>query len=584
MICSERGGGTIISFIKKYVLAGAERNSFAPHIFVVLSVYAVLVSTYTGLFFDTHITVIRIILSIAILFVYVAFEVSPLKTEIVAFLSPLVLIIILTFGALIFNGDFLLFTYTLGAAMISLTYMKPKGLARYIIVISSIQAVILIVFDLNLLGVTFTMVYNYLYFAVAVAINSLVYLFCKSYSQMLQALTEAKDEAFRASLAKSIFLSNMSHEIRTPMNAITGMVAIGSSSDNIEDARYALRKIENASEHLLGIINNVLDMSKIESDKFELSYTEFNFAKMVQTVINVISFRVAEKEQSFSYNIDENIPSIVVGDDQRLAQVLTNLLGNSVKFTPDGGVISLDALLLEETDGVCTIQVRVTDSGIGISPEQQVNLFQAFQQADANTTRKFGGTGLGLSISENLVNMMGGKIWVESELGKGATFTFTCKVQHGGNKSSRDLHESDDHSGGNITDIRTIDFKNKCLLIAEDIEINREILISLLEPTKLEIVCAENGAEAVELFSNEPDRFDVIFMDVQMPEMDGYEATGCIRSLDSPHGKSVPIIAMTANVFREDIELCLKAGMNGHLGKPLDIEKVIETLTKYLND
>jgi len=428
--------------------------------------------------------------------------------------------------------------------------------------------------------------------------------FCKSYSQTLQALTEATDEAHKASLAKSVFLSNMSHEIRTPMNAIIGMVAIGKSSDNIDDAHYALNKIDSASEHLLGIINNVLDMSKIESNKFELSYTEFSFTKMLQTVVNVISFRADEKKQSLTYHVDDSIPQVIYGDDQCLAQVITNLLGNAVKFTPEGGSVSLISRLVEDEDGVCLIQIEVTDSGIGISTQQQTQLFQAFQQADSNTTRKFGGTGLGLSISKNLVEKMGGMIWVESELGKGATFFFTFQAWRGA--SIADVTEDtgvaeggvDSDSTGGASDStkekseqpntsrvdKPLNLKNKCLLLAEDIEINREIVISLLEPTNLEIVCAENGAEAVKMFIEEPDRYDILFMDVQMPEMDGYEATRRIRALDAPQGKAVPIIAMTANVFKEDIELCLESGMNGHLGKPLDIEKVLEVLKKYLNN
>jgi len=449
------------------------------------------------------------------------------------------------------------------------------------------------VFNINLLGASFTMVYNYLYFAVAVAMNYLVYVFCKSYSQAIYALTEAKDEAFKASLAKSIFLSNMSHEIRTPMNAIIGMVAIGKASDEIDDTHYALKKIENASIHLLGVINNVLDMSKIESDKFDLSFTEFSFSKMLQSVINVISFRVDEKKQCFKYHIDENIPPVVIGDDQRLAQIITNLLGNAVKFTPDGGTISLETHLTKEENDICTILVEVTDTGIGINTEQQALLFQAFQQADANTTRRFGGTGLGLSISKNLVEMMNGKIWVESEPDKGATFAFTFQAKRGKSDTadlsntniSREITgkaSGDDYSSSDSDPNLSYNFKNKCLLLAEDIEINREIVISLLKPTELMIFSAENGTEAVKMFSEDPEKYDVIFMDVQMPEMDGYEATQCIRASDIPRGQTVPIIAMTANVFREDIELCLKSGMNEHLGKPLDIDKVLEMLNKYL--
>jgi signal transduction histidine kinase/CheY-like chemotaxis protein len=615
---------------------------------------------------------------------------------------------LITVGSVSFHGDFLLFTYTTGAAIISLTYMKPKGLAAYIIVISAIQAILLLLFDINLLGPSFTTIYNYLYFIVSVAINVLIYIFCKSYTHMLSALTDARNEAYQASLAKGAFLSNMSHEIRTPMNAIIGMTAIGKAATDIDRAHHALQKIEDASTHLLGIINDVLDMSKIESGKFDLSLAGFNFHKMLHRVVDVISFRVDEKKQNFSLYIDEDIPLALVGDDQRLAQIITNLLGNAVKFTPIKGSVCLNARLLREEEGVYTLQIEVTDTGIGISPEQQTRLFQPFQQVNSDTSRLFGGTGLGLSICKRLVEMMGGTIWVESSLGQGATFAFTAQVKrsdspeliapareiswegvrilildedkhileyvkniverygahcdtmsHGEDvlkhvrlcpyaicfidwnisdadaleltreikhmypdhdnlvivmlsaAEYRDIEESAKQAGidgfvpkplfpSAIVDtiseyIRTgqeqtdepatsmaVDYTGKHLLLAEDIDINREIIAALLEPTNLAIDFAENGAIAVRMFSETPEKYDIILMDVQMPEMDGYEATRRIRAMGIPEAKKIPIIAMTANVFREDIERCLEAGMNNHIGKPLDIETALEVINRYL--
>jgi len=699
----------MVRFIRKYIFAGAEKNAFAPHILLVLFIYTVLVSIYTGLFFSEDIAVIRATISVVMVITYVAFERSPLGSEALAFLAPVVIITFLTGSAIFFKGDFLLFAYASGAAMISLTYLKPKGLAAYIAVTSVAHASILLIFGINLLGPAFTTVYNYLYYTVSVALNILVYIFCKSYEQTLSALTEAKNDANQAALAKGAFLSNMSHEIRTPMNAIIGMTAIGKASNDIDDAHYALSKIGDASAHLLGIINDVLDMSKIESGSFDLSRIEFSFIEMLQRVISVISFRVEEKKQNFTLRIDKKIPSIVIGDEQRLAQIITNLLGNAIKFTPNEGSVYLNSRLIKEDGDLCTVQIEVIDSGIGISPEQQSRLFQSFQQADTSIARKFGGTGLGLSISKNLVEMMGGTIWSESELGKGATFAFTVQLERSNSPEYAFISEEtnwtgirilavDDNSGilgyiksfvegfwaqcdvvlcgmdalslarrrtydiyfldwklsdmdglqlakdlkainhdrqamvvimlsnnewgdieerakkagvdgflpkplfpSAIADIinesyaakeqklddssnaAPIDFSGRCILLAEDVEINREIVMSLLEPTGLKIVCAENGAKAVRLFNDSPTKYDMIFMDVQMPEMDGYEATRNIRSHDSPTAKTIPIIAMTANVFREDIERCIKAGMNAHIGKPLDIKKVMGMLKKYLH-
>ena len=392
-------------------------------------------------------------------------------------------------------------------------------------------------------------------------------------------ITERKameEQALSASRAKSAFLANMSHEIRTPMNAIIGMIAIGKSASDTARKDYCFAKIENASQHLLGVINDILDMSKIEASKFELSPEEFNFEKMIQSAVNVINFSVDEKRQQFTVHIDNAIPKTLIADDQRLAQVITNLLGNAVKFTPEHGSISLDALFLGEKDGLCTIEIAVSDTGIGISPEQQKHLFNSFQQAEISTARRFGGTGLGLAISKSIVEMMGGTIKVQSEAGKGSTFSFTIQV-----KKSAPAGDVTDSPPGMKPDITGL-FAGRRVLLVEDMEINREIVTALLEPTQMEIDCAENGVEAVRKFSEAPQKYELIFMDVQMPEMDGYEATQRIRALDLPEAKSIPIIAMTANVFREDIEKCMKAGMNSHVGKPLDFDEVLEKLNIYL--
>ncbi|MDR2135590.1 MAG: GAF domain-containing protein, partial [Treponema sp.] len=250
-------------------------------------------------------------------------------------------------------------------------------------------------------------------------------------NEVMQSLVAAREEALSGARAKSEFLSNMSHEIRTPMNAIIGMTTIARSSSDAARKNECLDKIGEASAHLLRIINDVLDMSKIEANKLELSCISFNFEEMLRRVVDVINVRAAEKHQAFSVFIDSRIPPVLIGDDQRLAQVITNLLSNAVKFTPDCGSVRLNARLLEKEGGVCTIRIEIVDTGIGISREQQGRLFNSFEQADSNTSRRFGGTGLGLAISRRIVDMMGGSITVESELGKGSTFSFTVKAGEG---------------------------------------------------------------------------------------------------------------------------------------------------------
>ncbi|MCL2010330.1 MAG: ATP-binding protein [Synergistaceae bacterium] len=395
-------------------------------------------------------------------------------------------------------------------------------------------------------------------------------------ARLLKPLHKSIIEAEAASRAKSSFLAVMSHEMRTPMNAILGMTSIGKDASDKDRMIYCFTKIEDASRHLLGVIDDILDMSKIEADKFELSPAEFNFEKMLQRVVSVVSFRIDDKKHEFTLNIDKTIPDNLIGDDQRLAQVITNILGNAVKFTPEEGKISLDARLLGEEDGVCAIRITVTDTGIGISPEQQSLLFQPFQQAENDTTRKFGGTGLGLSISKRIAEMMGGEIRVESILGKGSAFAITVRMMRGEGREQEPRH-SEDAPPDNVNI-----FAGHSILLAEDVEINREIVLALLESTALNVDCAENGAEAVRMFSRTPEKYEIIFMDMQMPEMDGCEATRRIRELDVPGAKTIPIIAMTANVFREDVEMCLEAGMNGHIGKPLNFDEVLRQLRLYL--
>jgi signal transduction histidine kinase len=388
-------------------------------------------------------------------------------------------------------------------------------------------------------------------------------------------ILEAKERTEQANRAKSNFLANMSHEIRTPLNAIIGMTAIAKSSNDLNRKDYCLSKVESASVHLLGVINDILDMSKIEEDKFELSYTEFNFFFIIQKVVNIYEFSLNEKKQNLVVEIDPDVPRRIKTDEQRLAQVITNLISNSIKFTPEGGVITLVIRKLAVGKDSCTLEIKVTDTGIGIPKEQQGRLFQSFVQVDSSIARKFGGTGLGLAISKKIVELMHGEIQVESEENKGSSFTFTmcAEIPSPSASSIGEITETSDEQHN---------FHGRRILLAEDVEINREIVLTLLEPFGLEIIEAEDGKKAYDLFRSCPDTFHMILMDIHMPGIDGYETAKLIRSLDHPNAKMVPIIAMTANVFKEDVERCLAAGMNDHIGKPLDFNMVMAALKKYL--
>jgi len=417
------------------------------------------------------------------------------------------------------------------------------------------------------------------------AMRSAAYLCVNSVmrEEMERDLEMAFAEATAASKAKSDFLANMSHEIRTPMNAIIGMVHIGKSSEEPLKKDYSFNRIEDASQLLLGIINDVLDMSKIEAGKFELTHKSFNIEDTIQKVVNVVKFRADEKNHTLTVQTDERIPPNLYGDEQRLAQVITNLAGNAVKFTPENGSIDITAKVTKDENGICTVQISVTDTGIGINSEQKDKLFDSFHQVENSSTRNFGGTGLGLTISKNIVELMGGEIWVDSKPDEGSVFSFTVELFYIADANDYDdftdpvdfLSDFEHSSGGSL--------KGKNILLVEDVDINREIVMSLLEPSGVIIDCATNGAEAVKMFTESPDKYELIFMDLQMPQMDGYEATRMIRTLDDPRALKIPIIAMTANVFKEDIEKCLKYGMNDHIGKPIDIDEILSLLRQYLH-
>jgi len=552
--------------------------------FIITTIYTAIFYGGGKTFFGADMTLVRFCLNVMLVLIYVILERLPLSGPVTAFLSPTLMAAIITEGAILLGGDSLIYTYLCCLSVISLTYLSIKSLRWHIAVVSVGLAIVIFVFKVNLMGGIFTLVHNAIFFLAFVALVVLVNTFGTVYTKTLFELSIAKNEADIATRAKSSFLANMSHELRTPMNAIIGMTSIGLSSADAEQKDYSLKKIDDASKHLLGVINDILDVSKIEAGKFELSETDFNFEKIISRSVNVAGFRADEKKQKFTVDVDKDIPKILFGDEQRLVQVITNLLGNAVKFTPENGSVNLNTYFLGEESGVCTIKIAVTDTGIGISPEQQTKLFKSFQQAEEDTSRKFGGTGLGLVICKNIVEMMRGEIWVESELGKGATFAFTIKMKRGdmGGQASGAYEMTDEQAEKTSAVVPGI-FKGHCVLLAEDVEINREIVAVLLGPSLLEIEFAENGEQAVSMFSGAPDKYDLIFMDVQMPEMDGYEATRRIRALDIPQAKDIPIVAMTANVFKDDIEQCLKAGMNSHVGKPLDINEVVDKLRFYLS-
>ncbi len=394
-----------------------------------------------------------------------------------------------------------------------------------------------------------------------------------------KAAEQARKEAEQANAAKQEFLSSMSHDIRTPMNAIIGMTSLAlDNTDDPKRVRDYLGKIALSSKHLLGLINDVLDISKIESGKMTLNVEPVSLREAMDSIVNIMQPQVTAKNQQFKAAAREILSENVRCDGVRLNQVLINLLGNAVKFTPEKGTVQLTVYqeaLPEDASRVRT-HFLVSDTGIGMSKEYQKVIFESFSREDNTRVRKTEGSGLGMAITKCIVDAMGGTISVRSEQGRGSEFHVVLDLEKAAAPAAS---EAADGAAERVNDVV---LKGRRILLAEDNELNWEVARELLSILELELDWAENGEICVEKFRNSPaGHYDAIIMDVRMPVMDGYEATAAIRGLEREDA-DIPIIAMTADAFSEDIQRCLERGMNDHLAKPIDIQAVTFKLKKYL--
>jgi signal transduction histidine kinase/CheY-like chemotaxis protein len=418
-------------------------------------------------------------------------------------------------------------------------------------------------------AIMLVVIFGFLIYAVSTSKNDRKMLKQQEANNVL--LAKAAEEANSANAAKSEFLSHMSHDIRTPINGIVGMTSIAmKNQDNKEKVADCLHKISGSADHLLTLVNDVLDMSRIESGKVDIAHAPMDIRTVIDNCYSIISGQILSREIDFFKDFSNIKHPHVLGDELHTRQILINILGNAVKFTPDGGTIQFRVKELESEDDKGLYRFEIEDNGIGMSEEFQEHIFEAFSQADNGSRTNYMGTGLGMAITKQFVDLMGGKITVRSKLSEGSCFTVDLMLDVDPEKREENAAVVNENVSG------------MKVLLVEDNMLNMEIAEEILEDEGVIVDTAENGQIAVNEFeASAPGTYDAILMDIMMPVMNGFEATKAIRASSHTDAKRIPIIAMTANAYAEDVHAALDAGMNAHIAKPINIPLLLATLNKY---
>ena len=557
----------MIPFLRKYILGGSDKNPSAPQVLLILLVFIAATTTYYALLFSIDYLLVRLTLSIAKIAVYIALERSRLSNETLSFLNPVVILLFLHTATLHFNGDFLIFSYTLGGAMISLTYMKPKGILIYIAIISSIQAFLMFGLGLNLMGANFTMAQNYGGFITAVALNMMIYFYAKVYQ------------------AKNAFLSNMSHEIRTPITAVLGISEIRLQSKDVPpEIEESFIRIHNSAKLLLGIINDMLDFSKLEDGKMTVLQEEYETVSMISSFAHLNYDRLKDKDIEFNLYVDEKLPIVLVGDALRIEQIMINLLSNAFKYT-DTGSIDLNIRCRPSAEGTITLVCTVRDTGIGMTKEQLETIYTAYTRFHEKTKRSTIGTGLGMSIVYKIINLMGGHIKMESVVGKGTIVTVSIPQKMAspevlGKDTTSRLQKFETYASNE--DAKIFKFTPEpmpygSVLIVDDIETNLFVAKGLLAFYGLKVETCNSGNEALEKIK-QGKVYDLILMDYMMPTLTGTETMRMMRDMRYIN----PIVVLTANAMTGVKEEYIRSGFDDFLSKPIITKNLNDILMKHI--